>query len=113
MGNPVVHFEINARDAKKLHGFYSEVFGWTIDANNPMNYGLVKTGGEGIGGGIGPAQGDPFVTFYIAVPDLAASLRKIESLGGKTVVPVTEIPNMVTFAIFTDPQGNRIGLVKG
>jgi predicted enzyme related to lactoylglutathione lyase len=27
-------------------------------------------------------------------------------------VPVTEIPNMVTFAQFADPQGNVVGLVK-
>jgi predicted enzyme related to lactoylglutathione lyase len=39
-------------------------------------------------------------------------LRKAERLGGKTVMPPTEIPNMVTFAMFADPDGNVIGLVK-
>lgn len=33
-------------------------------------------------------------------------------MGGKTVVPVTEIPDMVTFAQFADPEGNVVGLVK-
>jgi predicted enzyme related to lactoylglutathione lyase len=111
-GYPVVHFEINARDPKSLHAFYSQLFGWAIDANNPMGYGLVTAGGKGINGGIGPAQGAPHITFYVAVPDLDAMLRKAAQLGGSTVVPPTEIPNMVTFAAFTDPQGHRIGLIK-
>ncbi|MDO8793153.1 MAG: hypothetical protein Q7J25_00870 [Vicinamibacterales bacterium] len=41
MGQPVVHFEIIGRDAKKLQDYYSELFGWEIAADNPMNYGLV------------------------------------------------------------------------
>lgn len=113
MGKPVVHWEINANDAAKLQTFYAKLFEWKVDANNPMKYGLVKTGGQGgIDGGIGPAQGAGGVTFYVQVEDLNAYLRKAESLGGKTVVKPTEIPNMVTFAVFTDPEGNRIGLVK-
>ena len=112
-GHPVVHFEINARDPKPLHTFYSTLFGWKINADNPMNYGLVTAGGEGINGGIGPAQGPPHVTFYVRVRDLDATLRKAAELGGSTAVPPTHIPNMVTFAVFTDPQGHRIGLIKG
>jgi hypothetical protein len=34
-------------------------------------------------------------------------------MGGKTVVPVTEIPNVVTFALFQDPEGNMVGIIKG
>ena len=113
MGNSVVHFEIIGKDGKKLHDFYSGVFGWKINADNPMNYGLVSeqdTGG-GIGGGVG--QGDASsVTFYIAVDDPQAFLAKVEAAGGKTIVPVTEIPGMVTFAQFADPEGNVVGIVK-
>jgi uncharacterized protein len=111
-GHPVVHWEINARDPKALHGFYAALFGWKINADNPMSYGLVTAGSGGINGGIGPAQGPPHVTVYVRVPDLDATLRRAAELGGSTVVPPTHIPNMVTFAVFTDPQGNRIGLVK-
>ena len=112
-GYPVVHFEINARDPKALHNFYSSLFGWKINADNPMGYGIVTAGGTGINGGIGPAQGAAHVTFYVAVPELETTLRRVAELGGSTVVPPTEIPNMVTFAVFTDPQGHRIGLIKG
>ena len=65
MPNPVVHFEINGKDGKALHRFYAEAFGWSIDANNPMNYGFVDNGDEGINGGIGTE--DPVATFYIEV----------------------------------------------
>jgi uncharacterized protein len=110
------------KDAKKLQNFYGQLFGWKINADNPMNYGLVEAAGRGtdpgkgsIGGGIGPTQQGigGMVTFYIQVDDLAACLKKAESMGGKTVVPPTEIPDMVTFAQFQDPEGNIVGLVKG
>jgi predicted enzyme related to lactoylglutathione lyase len=115
MGAPVVHFEINARDGKKAQTFYADLFGWHIDANNPIGYGLVNTGVKtGINGGIGQVEAGklPFVTFYAAVADPQASLDKAVSLGGKVVLPVTEIPNMVTLALFADPEGNIVGIVK-
>jgi hypothetical protein len=119
---PVVHFEVTGKDAKKLHNFYGKLFDWQINADNPMNYGLVNAAGNGtevgkgsIGGGVAAAeQGMPgYVTFYVQVPDLTVTLKKAESMGGKTMVPPTEIPNMVTFALFQDPEGNMVGLVKG
>ena len=113
MPNPVVHFEVVGGDGKKLQSFYADVFGWHVDANNPMNYGLVDNHGEGIGGGIGPSQdGRPRATFYIAVDDTDAYLKKVESMGGKTVMPTETIPGMVTLAMFSDPEGNVIGLIK-
>jgi predicted enzyme related to lactoylglutathione lyase len=119
MGAPVVHWEINSNNAQRLHEFYSKVFGWQVNANNPMNYGLVTTGSTlGANGGIGqndPSQPTslPPVTFYVQVSDLQATLDQVTALGGSVVAPPTEIPNMVTFALFRDPDGNVIGLVKG
>jgi uncharacterized protein len=116
MGAPVIHWEINANDASRLQSFYSGLFGWKINANNPLNYGLVNTGSKnGIQGGI--AQKDPTipapnVTFYMEVKDLQSYLTRAEELGGRTVLPPTEIPNMVTLAMFSDPEGNIVGLVK-
>jgi predicted enzyme related to lactoylglutathione lyase len=113
MGNPVVHFEIVGKDLAKLTGFYNQLFGWNIDANNPMNYGMVDTAsnGQGIAGGIG--QGDqPMVTFYVQVPDPQAALDRAVALGGKVVQPVMEIPGVVTMAVFADPEGHAIGIVK-
>jgi predicted enzyme related to lactoylglutathione lyase len=113
MANPVVHFEVAGKDAKKLHAFYAEMFGWRIDANNPMDYGMVNPEDGGIAGGIGPSpDGSPHVTFYVQVPDLQAALDKAEKLGGKTATPPMDVPGGPSLAHFTDPEGNFVGLVK-
>lgn len=114
MSNPVIHWEIISAEAKKLRGFYGELFNWQINDDNPMQYGLVASSeGGGIDGGIGPSlDGSGSLTIYVQVADLEATLEKVESLGGQTVMPPVEIPNMVTFAKFSDPDGNIVGLVK-
>src|SRR5687768_541243 len=114
MPNPVVHFEVMGSNRAALHAFYSELFGWHVQDTPEMSYGVVDThAGEGINGGIGEApDGSTVVTFYAAVEDLQATLDKAESLGGKTAMPVQEIPGVVTLAQFLDPDGNRIGIIK-
>ena len=115
MPNPVVHWEIlTTNDAKRLQDFYADLFDWQIDANNPWNYGMVNTDSKGgINGGIGPNPEGGLVTIYVQVADLQAALDKAETLGGRVVMPPTEIPNVVTMAMFSDPDGNVIGLVNG
>jgi len=114
--NPVIWFEILGRDADKLQRFYGELFGWNVsmEQTGELNYGIVDGDSNGgIGGGIGPApNGGGHVTFYAAVDDPQAYLDKAEQLGGKTVVPVTTIPDMVTFALFADPEGHVVGVTK-
>lgn len=116
MPNPVVHFEIMARaNVEGVRRFYAEAFGWTINAGNPMNYGLVDNHGEGINGGIGqPMPGGPsYATFYIQVDDLSGALTRIEALGGTSVMPPMDVPGgELAIAMFRDPAGNLIGLVQ-
>jgi predicted enzyme related to lactoylglutathione lyase len=117
MRNAVTWFEVVGQDGGKLRKFYSELFGWQIEsAQGDMDYGLVASTNGGIGGGVGKSQdgGEGHVTFFIEVDDPAATLAEVEKLGGKTVVPPTEIPTYnLTFAYFTDPQGHLIGLSHG
>ena len=111
MKHPVVHFEFTTADPEALGKFYSDLFGWKTQTV-PGDYVLVDTAsGKGINGGIGKGDTNS-TTVYIQADDLDAALAKIEELGGKTVTPVTTIPDMVTFATFTDLAGNLIGLVK-
>ncbi|MGH2829191.1 MAG: VOC family protein [Actinomycetota bacterium] len=114
MGNPVVHFEIMGVDGDALGRFYTEVFGWDIQSMPETNYGLVDTrGGEGVNGGIATTEpGRTGVAFYVEVPDTDTMLRSIEAAGGTIVMPTTSIPGVVTFAMFRDPQGNHVGLVR-
>jgi predicted enzyme related to lactoylglutathione lyase len=115
MANRISWFEIIGGDAEKLHGFYSQLFGWKIDANNEMKYGLVDGNETGIGGGIGPdPEGGPgYVTVYVGVDDIHAAMQKAQQLGASVVMPPTELPDFgVTFALFADPAGHVVGLTQ-
>lgn len=118
MAKPAVAwFEVTGKDGAALQRFFGSLFGWQIqDAGDGSGYGLVQAAEKGIAGGIGSSQdGSPGqATFYVEVDDPAAYLAKAEELGGKTVVPPTEIPGFgLTFAFFADPEGHLIGLSKG
>ena len=120
MGQPVVHFEIVGTDGPALHRYYSQLFGWEINADNPMNYGIVaregntNADGAGIGGGVAGYEGvDSVVTFYVEVPDVEAALAQAEALGGARVMGPEEIMPGTTIGQFTDPEGHLIGLVSG
>ena len=115
MGAPIVHWEINTKNPGKVFDFYKNLFGWQINPAPGIDYGLVITGSKnGIDGGIGGVQGDApaYSVVYAEVDDPQAALDKAVSLGATVVTPVTEIPNMVTFAQFRDPDGNMFGIVK-
>jgi uncharacterized protein len=115
MANRVSWFEIIGGDADRLHSFYAELFGWKIDANNEMKYGLVSQDDAGVGGGIGPdPQGGPgYVTVYVGVDDINASMTKAQQLGATVVMPPTALPDFnITFALFSDPSGHVVGLTQ-
>jgi predicted enzyme related to lactoylglutathione lyase len=113
MKHPVMWFEVLGQDGSKLQQFYSRLFGWKLNADNPMNYGMLDANGRGIPGGIGASYPGtrPWVTFYVETPDPAATLTDAERLGGRVVMPVREFPD-TTIALFEDPEGHVIGLVK-
>jgi predicted enzyme related to lactoylglutathione lyase len=114
----VCHWEIAAKDAAALQSFYGKLFDWEFDTNNPKNYGYVRSGGlagNGIDGGIyqKAEQDAEYVTFYVMVEDLQAYLDKAMSLGGTVLVPPTAIQGGGgRFAMFADPEGNRIGIYQ-
>ena len=114
MGNAVVHFEIGGPDDAPLVAFYKELFGWNLQPFAGGGYTLIDTNsGGGINGGIGKSQtGEPWSTFYVEAGDLQAVLDKAESLGGKTVMPVTDFGGAVMIAMFNDPDGLLVGIVK-
>ncbi len=120
MGQPVVHFEVVGKDGAALQSFYSQLFDWKVEADNPMSYGMVarednvSAQGIGIGGGIGQApEGYPgHVTFYVEVPDVEAALARAESLGGTRMMGPDEVMEGLEIGLFTDPEGHTIGLVR-
>ena len=120
MGMPVVHFEITGKDSKALHAYYSKLFSWEIDANNPMDYGLVaregntNADGVGIGGGIakGPEGYPGHVTVYVEVPDVEATLAQAQEMGGQRMMGPEEVMEGLTIGLFTDPEGHVMGVMQ-
>jgi predicted enzyme related to lactoylglutathione lyase len=122
MGQPVVWFEIIGRDPAKLKGYYSDLFGWTIESDNPMNYGMVRRenndlpeDGGSIGGGVagpGPDGYPGHVTFYAAVPDVEEALAKGREPRRPRVMGPETIMDMVDVGEFKDPEGHLVGVVK-
>ena len=111
MPHPVVYFEIGCKDRPKTEQFFSELFGWKIQANGPSS--PIDTAGGGISGHITSLGHEPehYTIFYVEVEDVKAYLDKATALGGKTLVPPIKIPTG-TFAWFADIDGNTIGLLK-
>jgi predicted enzyme related to lactoylglutathione lyase len=113
---PVVHFQILARDHKKIVDFYSAMFDWDLTSTEGFPITNIPPGKgppeEGVGGTILSNDRAPAITVYIQVADLAASLRKAEELGGKAVTQPFDVPNGPTIAQIEDPEGNLVGLVQ-
>lgn len=134
MGRPVVHYEIEGRDAAALRDFYRDLFGWEaeVDPDNPAEYGLIDRDanrdrdGTGIGGAIsrvpdepsaswqGPTRADGYpghVTIVVAVADVDAALRHAEALGGRRMQGPDPLFPGVEIGKFADPEGHLIGVI--
>ena len=86
---------------------------WECQLMPQMDYMTFKAP-SGIGGGFekrAEIAANPGISLYIEVEDIPAIIDKARKLGGKEVVPKTQIsPEYGYFAFVTDLEGNRIGL---
>ena len=113
MSHPVVHFEIGCKDSEKTQAFYSRLFGWEMQAQ--QHTAMVNTGSNaGIQGHITALGHEPhnYVNICVLADDLEAMLARVEELGGRVVIPVTEVPEQGWFAWFEDIEGTMMGLWK-
>jgi predicted enzyme related to lactoylglutathione lyase len=109
---PVVHFEIEARDAQSLRTFYMELFNWDI-SEGPYIEIKAGIGGPEPGPGGHIRQSDRSgVTLNIQVRDIDETLEKAKALGGAVVLERLQIPDGATLAAITDPEGNSVTLVQ-
>lgn len=118
----VVHFEIPADDQERAKKFYQQALGWRIEPVPGMDYNMVittamdeatgqPTTAGAINGGMMAREekiANPVIT--VDVPDIDATLKTVEELGGSVVMPKNEIPGMGYFAYFKDPEDNVMGL---
>ena len=121
----VVHFEIPADDLDRAKKFYGAVFGWSLDTMAMPGGGdytsvvttpvdeqtqMPREPGAINGGMTERTDSNPAPVLTIDVEAIDAALAEVESAGGRTVQPRTEIPGMGAFAYFTDSEGNVMGL---
>ncbi len=110
--------ELMTSDAEASRKFYTELFGWESNEMKvgETNYTVFKSGDKMIGGmmqmtaecGEMPSHW----MSYVAVDDVDGTVARVESLGGKTCVPPSDIPTVGRFAVITDPSGATISLLK-
>jgi hypothetical protein len=115
MGHPVVHAEIRSQDPDATRKFFADLFGWKIASEGAFpGYTFIDTGAEG--GpyvAISPRQSaEDEVLFFVAVDDVADTLRKAEELGGTVIQPEQKVPG-TSFGVFADAQGHKVGVAAG
>lgn len=123
--HPVVHFEMPAKDKKRTKKFYETVFGWEMtqlgsDMGNyllatttPMTKDNMHKEKGAINGGFydyGKAGTKPHIV--ISVDNLKKSMAKVKEDGGKLVGKPVTIPGIGDFIMFTDSEGNRVGMLQ-
>jgi predicted enzyme related to lactoylglutathione lyase len=125
--DPVTHFEMPAKDRKRAIGFYSKVFGWKMQQLGPemgeyvMAHttetdpkGMVKTPGT-INGGFYAPTDDPMSkapSVVISVKDVKASMKAVETAGGRILRQPDEIPGVGLWVSFLDTEGNRVSMIQ-
>jgi predicted enzyme related to lactoylglutathione lyase len=125
--NPVVHFEMPYKDAKRVKEFYKQAFGWGMNdtgedmggyvvaqtAETDENQ-MVKTPGT-INGGfydLNMAQASPQPSVVISVDDLDQAMQAIKDAGGEVLSEPQEIPGIGMWAVFKDSEGNRVSILQ-
>jgi len=111
MAAPIVFFDIAGADLQSQKAFYETVFGWDVSADGHFTApataplaGLLRVEAE--------ATFQPERVIYLGVDDITATLETIAANGGEVVLPRMVVPGVVILALFTDPAGNRMGLVE-
>ena len=115
MGNPVIQWQIVAKEPDAVTRFYSALFGWKVETNNALGYRLVDTKSRrGINGGVWPSppEGHNLVQLFVEVDDVDAFIEKATSLGATVIVPKSELPDGDALAIVLDPAGLSFGLYR-
>ena len=109
--------ELTTTDVASAKAFYSQLFGWNIEdmPMEGMTYTVLKVGDEAVGG-IMPmppqTQGaPPHWGTYVTVADVDATARQAEALGGRLLVPPTDIPGVGRFSVLQDPQGAVLSVI--
>lgn len=125
--NPVVHFEMPAKDRNRVAKFYSEAFGWEMKIMGPEmgNYILagttetdekrmIKTPGA-INGGFfeyKKEEGFEHPHIVISVDNIEDSINMVIQAGGKIMGKPMDIPTVGRYVAIIDSEGNHVGMLQ-
>ncbi len=110
--------ELLTSNADVATSFYTRLLGWTTESWPMPNttYTVLKNGDRTAGGLMPqPAEmkGAPSMwASYFAVEDADASFAAAMKLGAKTIMPLTDIPDVGRFGWLQDPQGAVFAIIK-
>lgn len=108
--------ELMTTDTKAAVAFYTALFGWRtqeMDMGPAGTYTMLFQGEKAVGGCAAAQPGMPSAWLaYVESADTAATAKKIAEIGGQLLMPPTDVPGMVRFAIAMDPQGAAFGVVQ-
>src|SRR5947209_4557551 len=111
-----VWFDLMTTDPEAAKAFYTAVMGWGTQVwENPGTSYTMWTVGERPIGGVNKLPDEavaggarPHWLAYVTVPDVDATVARVQELGGKVKVPPTSIPTVGRYAVIADPQGALI-----
>lgn len=110
--------ELATRDKDQVADFYGRLFGWTPVPfeGSPVPYTMMMNGDAPAGGIYTmPARMEgmpPHWAPYFAVEDTDATVRLSDALGGTTMMPPEDIPQIGRFAMLRDPQGALFYVIR-
>ncbi len=126
--NPVVHFELPAKDRKRMAEFYSGVFGWKAQmlGEEMGNYVTVSTteadengrpiSPGAINGGLYPVKEEDTARYHpslvIAVDDINEHVKKLKNAGAKLLGEPSPIPGVGLWVSFIDTEGNTMSILQ-
>jgi predicted enzyme related to lactoylglutathione lyase len=111
--NPIVYWEINAKDGPALAEFYRDVFEWESAVDDTGFHSFKSGNTGGIDGGIFTGKGllPPHRALYIEVENLREVLEKVSRRGIEILQGPFELGNVI-LAFFRDPEGHMLGLIE-
>jgi predicted enzyme related to lactoylglutathione lyase len=111
----ICYLEIPAKDVDTSARFYTKIFDWKTRVRGDGHTAFDDTTGAVSGSwvlGRKPSH-EPGVLAYVMVDDIDATLKRIVAAGGQIATPRAPAgPGGGTFATFTDPPGNLLGLYQ-
>ena len=106
----IVWYELITTDMKAAEKFYTTVVGWTVAPfeGSPQPYHMwMRDERTPTGGVMAIPDGmnfPPHWAMYVAVDNLDETVAQIERLGGSSMSPVIDVPNVGRMRTMMDPQ---------